>query len=188
MKNQKKIAAIQLEKYLTEKRSEDFKYDRRVFVAFSSFFLLRAVSSYSSEEGISELESVIFTEEFQFLFDVAFPSTQLKLDALRQPAIERITHLDYESATSIINLLDRFSIEMQKTKSKKGQKHSIQEGEKYLANIIRDNPDIANQGLDIIYREISKVKYFREALWDRKISLHDRKCAYWENYDAKPSS
>jgi hypothetical protein len=188
MKNHKSIVAKQLEQSLTGKKYAYFMPGRRAFIAVGSISLLGAVTSYSINVGTPELEAVIFTKEFQFLFDVAFPATLLQLDDLRQPAIERLIHLNYEDAASVINLFNHFAFELQKGTSMKDGEMTIHEGEEYLARTIKNHPDIANQGLDVIYSEISNVKNFRETLWDRKISLYDKKCAYWENYDVKPSS
>lgn len=163
--------------------------NRRFFLTATGVSLLGAVIPSCSKPGTEVITEALIQEvDFQHFFDVIFPAGMLGLKHLRQPALKRLQYLKPRNALLVTTLYQRFKHQLWKKNLFSSQAYTYSFGEQCFADILLSDSKHSNEALDIIYVDITKVKGFNHSIWGRKISLYNKKCAYWNNYDIKPVS
>ncbi len=190
--NQRWLAAEQLEKIKNHSCcsiSSSVNINRRFFLTATGVSLLSAVIPSCSKPGTEVItEALIQEADIQHFFDIIFPATMPGLQHLRQPALQRLLYLPPRDALLVTTLYQRFKHQLWKKNIFSSQTYTQSFGEQCFADILQSDSKHSNEALDIIYVDITKVEGFNHSIWGRKMSLYNKKCAYWNNYDIKPVS
>jgi hypothetical protein len=189
--NQRWLVARQLEKIKNAPAVNiNLNIGRRTFLTIAGVSLANTLLPSCSKPGVDVISKTLIQEtEFQYFIDVVFPAHLLGLESLREPTLKRLQRLNHHDALLVSTLYQQFKHQLWKNNLILLHEYSLSFGEKCLADILQSsNSEQHNKALDIIYLEMTRIKAFSPSIWDRKLSLYDKKCAYWNNYDIKPIS
>ena len=195
--NHRWLAAEQLEKIKNNSScsiSSSVNINRRFFLTASGVSLLSAVIPSCAKPGTEVITEALIQElDFQHFFDVIFPAGMPGLEHLRQPALKRLQYLKPRDALLVTTLYQRFKHQLWKKNLFSSQTYTYSFADQCVAkqcfaDILQSDSKHSNEALDIIYVDITKVEGFNHSIWGRKMSLYNKKCAYWNNYDIKPVS
>ncbi|NOQ64649.1 MAG: hypothetical protein GQ582_09075 [Methyloprofundus sp.] len=159
------------------------KISRRHFCTLSSLALI-SVALPSCNLSDTRLQELIQQEpEFKKFFSAIFPAKDLHLENYIDYALDIIQRLPSKHATPIMHTYMQFKTQLA-VKSKTANDFNKAMGEACLIAVMESEHGVECQSsLDIIYYHLSKDSQLGEAIWGRKFSISDKKCAYWSNYD-----